>query len=125
MMMLKIVKKEATNRHGMVSITANTDISIAQDYGITETMICKVFHEMYNVYTGTDQIQLVNAWYGYLNPNDCSCSTRLSTEYAWLKSLSVKKPVLISVQNIFMNSSTKTWWITYSILEHNTIFLDF
>lgn len=52
-------------------------------------------------------------------------SIKCTPEYEWLEKLSKNAPILVGIINIFSNSSTETWWCTYSILEKNSLFIKF
>lgn len=123
---MTILKKEAIGRRGIVQITANTEISTEYIYASAEKKIVAKLKSAYNIYTGNDYDQLISAWHGIYNPKQCDCTTRLSPEYGWLISQKRKDcPILLTINSIYVNTTTQTWWVNYVIADSNFAFARF
>ena len=123
--MFLIVKKEATNYLNVVNVTANTKIPSAKKYDYVEKLITHLFQSYFNVSPFSDVASLAAAWRVSHDSKSWAVSIKCTPEYEWLEKLSKNAPILVGIINIFSNSSTETWWCTYSILEKNSLFIKF
>ena len=103
-----VAKKEATNYSNVVTLTANTGISLNTSYQQAENSIKEILMSCYNMSP---------------DPNSWAVGVKCTPEYEWLEKLPKNnKPILIGVTNIFANSATNTWWATYTIIDSDSIF---
>ena len=123
--MFLIVKKEATNYLNVVNVTANTKIPSAKKYDYVEKLITHLFQSYFNVSPFSDVASLAAAWRVSHDSKSWAVSIKCTPEYEWLEKLTKNAPILVGIINIFSNSSTETWWCTYSILEKNSLFIKF
>lgn len=122
--MMKTVKKEATSIKNLVTMTVDTTISICTDFVCAEKLIKRELKKRYKVYTGARADRLIDAWEVVRDPKSWkSFEVKQFPEYEWLaNSEDVQKPIMTGILSVYMNSSTRTWWIVYTILECNEEF---
>lgn len=123
--MFLIIKKEATNYLNVVNVTANTKIPATKNYDYTEKLIIHLFQSYFNVSPFSDVASLAAAWRVSQDSKNWAASIKCTPEYEWVEKLPKNTPILVGIINIFLNSSTETWWCTYSILKKNSLFIKF
>ena len=118
-----VAKKEATNYSNVVTLTANTGISLNTSYQQAENSIKEILMSCYNMSPFANYDQLISAYRVYRDPNSWAVGVKCTPEYERLEKLPKNnKPILIGVTNIFANSATNTWWATYTIIDSDSIF---
>ncbi|RGS71976.1 hypothetical protein DWX77_11095 [Blautia obeum] len=118
-----IAKKEATTYPNVVTLTANTGIALVKDYQRAESIIKELLASCYNICPFKNYEQLIAAYQVYIDSKSWAISMKSTPEYEWLNTLPKKNtPILLGIVSIFSNSSSGTWWATYTIIDNDSIF---
>ncbi len=123
---MRILKKEATDRKYVTTVTVDTGVKMAVNYTQAEKVIKTDLRKMYNMYTGTHLDRVVEAWEVQKKPNSWNAFTvKQYEEYEWLVSVQKdQKPIVAGIISIFANSSTRTWWMIFVMVENNEEFMN-